>query len=211
MKKIIKQQDPKSLTQHRLQPNADYDNYTAKKKLRKSLLHEQGYICCYCMSRITKHRMKIEHWRSQTEYKSLQLDYKNLLGACMGNEGARPQNQHCDTSKGDHVITINPIDDDKNCESFVKYSSKGEIYSDDSSINHDLNRTLNLNLGFLTKNRKASLDRVVEQLNSKFPNKTWSKSALKKVLGKLDAKDANGYYSEYCQIAIAYLEGKLPN
>ena len=110
MKKIIKQSEPRSLVKHRSQANANYDNYPDKDVLRKSLLKEQGYICCYCMSRIKSDEMKIEHWQPQTKYTSRQLDYRNLLGACMGNQGARPQNQHCDTRKGDSEITINPIE-----------------------------------------------------------------------------------------------------
>lgn len=211
MKKIVKQQEPRSLTQHRLQPNADYENYQAKNELRESLLKEQGYICCYCMSRITVDQMKIEHWKPYSHYPSLRLDYKNLLGACMGNKGARQQNEHCDTKKHDDLITINPVDSSRNCENIVKYRSTGEIYSDDTAINDDLNQTLNLNLDFLKKNRKAALDEVVKQLIGKFPTTTWSKSSLQRMISRLRGKDANGYYSEYCQFVVAYLEDKLAN
>jgi uncharacterized protein (TIGR02646 family) len=167
MKKIIKQSEPRSLVEHRSKANANYDNYPDKDKLRESLLKEQGYICCYCMSRIKLAEMKIEHWQPQTKYTSGQLDYRNLLGACMGNQGARPQNQHCDTKKGDSEITINPIEGDKNCENLIKYRPDGKIYSDDVSVNHDLNETLNLNLEFLKKNRKVALDAVLAQLRKK--------------------------------------------
>ena len=153
--------------------------------------------------------MKIEHWQPQTKYTSRQLDYRNLLGACMGNQGARPQNQHCDTRKGDSEITINPIEGDKNCENLIKYRPDGKIYSDDVSINHDLNETLNLNLEFLKKNRKVALDVVLDQLRKKFPNTTWTANIRQKVINDLSDKDANGYYSEYCQIAIWYLKYKL--
>ncbi|MFN4795406.1 MAG: TIGR02646 family protein, partial [Pseudanabaena sp.] len=75
MKKIIKQSEPRSLVEHRSKQranqNADYENYPKKDDLRKSLLEEQGYICCYCMSRITSEQMKIEHWKPQTKYTSL--------------------------------------------------------------------------------------------------------------------------------------------
>ena len=209
MKKIIKQSEPRSLVEHRSQVNANYDNYPDKDKLRASLIKEQGYICCYCMSRIKLDEMKIEHWQPQTKYSSRQLDYKNLLGACMGNQGARPQNQHCDTRKGDSEITINPIEGDKNCENLIKYRPDGKIYSDDVSVNHDLNETLNLNLEFLKKNRKVALDVVLEQLRKKFPDKTWTTNIRQKIINDLSDKDANGYYSEYCQIAIWYLKYKL--
>jgi uncharacterized protein (TIGR02646 family) len=213
MKKIIKQSEPRSLVKHRAKQraneNADYDNYSDKDNLRDYLLKEQGYICCYCMSRIKLDEMKIEHWKPQTKYTSLQLDYRNLLGACMGKEGARPQNQHCDTRKGDSEITINPIEGDKNCENLIKYRPDGKIYSDDVSVNHDLNETLNLNLGFLQKNRKDALNVVIRKLDEKFSNKTWTKITVQKEIDKLNTKDENGFYDEYCQIAISYLKSKL--
>ncbi len=209
MKKIIKQSEPRSLVEHRSQANANYDNYPEKDDLRKSLLKEQGYICCYCMSRIKLDEMKIEHWQPQTKYISRQLDYKNLLGACMGNQGARPQNQHCDTRKGDSEITINPIEGDKNCENLIKYRADGKIYSDDLSVNNDLNETLNLNLGFLKKNRKDALDVVIRKLDEKFSNKTWAKITVQKEIDKLNTKDENGFYDVYCQFIVSYLKSKL--
>jgi uncharacterized protein (TIGR02646 family) len=209
MKKIIKQSEPRSLVEHRSQANANYDNYSDKDKLRASLLKEQGYICCYCMSRIKLDDMKIEHWQPQTKYASRQLDYKNLLGACMGNQGARPQNQHCDTRKGDAEIIINPIEGDKNCENIIKYRPDGKIYSDDVSVNHDLNESLNLNLGFLKKNRSDVLFLVIRKLNEKFPNKTWAKITVQKEIDKLNTKDENGFYDSYCQFIVSYLKSKL--
>jgi len=211
MKKIIKQLEPRSLLEHRLKTHVNYNNYAKKDELRKSLLEEQGYICCYCMSRITLDldKMKIEHWKPYTKYESLRLDYQNLLGACKGNEGARLKNLHCDTKKGETEITINPIADDKNCENLIRYRLDGEIYSTDESINHDLNETLNLNLEVLKKNRKVALYVVLEQLKKKFPNTNWTANIRQKVINDLSDKDANGYYSEYCQIAIWYLKYKL--
>jgi uncharacterized protein (TIGR02646 family) len=209
MKKIIKQSEPRSLVKHRSQANANYDNYPDKDDLRKSLLKEQGYICCYCMSRIKSDEMKIEHWQPQTKYTSRQLDYRNLLGACMGNQGARPQNQHCDTRKGDSEITINPIEGDKNCENLIKYRPDGKIYSDDVSINHDLNETLNLNLDFLKKNRSDALFIVIRKLDEKFSNKTWAKITVQKEIDKLNTKDENGFYDVYCQFVVSYLKSKL--
>ena len=44
MKRIDKSPELPSLTQHRLQPHADYDNYVNKQELRNALLAEQGQI-----------------------------------------------------------------------------------------------------------------------------------------------------------------------
>ena len=67
MRAIQKTAEPMSLTQHRANTNAVYDNYQEKDDLRESLSAEQGAICCYCLQRIrpTLDGMKIEHWHSQ--------------------------------------------------------------------------------------------------------------------------------------------------
>jgi uncharacterized protein (TIGR02646 family) len=104
MRAIQKSDEPPSLTQHRASGNAyyvpDYDNYQRKDDLRDSLVAEQGAICCYCLQRIrpTQDGMKIEHWHCQRHHGDEQLDYGNLLGACLGGQGQPPDRQHCDTS-----------------------------------------------------------------------------------------------------------------
>lgn len=65
---INKNEEPKSLTEYRNQPGAVWDgeNFTPiKDQIRLSLLREQRFLCCYCMSRIDEDTMKIEHWHSQ--------------------------------------------------------------------------------------------------------------------------------------------------
>ena len=62
-----------------------YDDFPNKTKegcennetdnLRKSLLEEQGYICCYCMSRIDCKNSKIEHFKPQSLHRDKQIDY----------------------------------------------------------------------------------------------------------------------------------------
>jgi phospho-2-dehydro-3-deoxyheptonate aldolase len=95
LKKIIKNREPKFLIEYKNKfskeelKNFDlYNDFPYKtkencekdeKNLRKILLDEQGYICCYCMSRINCENSKIEHFKPQSKYKELQLDYKNLF------------------------------------------------------------------------------------------------------------------------------------
>ena len=52
MRQIVKQQEPASLTAHRLTLHSGYDNYAQKQDLRDALVGEQGALCCYCMGRI---------------------------------------------------------------------------------------------------------------------------------------------------------------
>lgn len=214
MKHIKKQTEPPSLLEHRTKTNVDYDNYENKDDLRFSLLEEQGYICCYCMQRIKiddiqlmNQKMKIEHWQCQDNYPHLQLNYNNLLAACLGNEGKRSQEQHCDTKKGNLDIKINPTN--KNCETLIQCGSNGKLKSNDPDIQKDLDQTLNLNLNFLVKNRKDAINTVINQLKKKYPNKTWSKIGIQALIDQLNTKDENGCYSEYCGAVIAYLRRRL--
>lgn len=212
MKYIKKGTEPTSLKYHRSQPFADYDNYKEKDDLRNAILEEQGYLCCYCMQRIRikegellEHKMKIEHWKPQSLYDHLQLDYKNLFGACLGNKGQPKHLEHCDTKKGDELITINPTD--PVCEAWVKYSSSGEISSDEMRINNDLNITLNLNVETLVKNRKRVLDEALKNFYQNHPQSTWTKAILEREIRKWSP--TKGPYKEYCQIVVFHLKKKL--
>jgi len=91
MKQINKNsKEPVSLTEHRATQHANFDNLP-KDDIRASLLQEQGHICCYCMKRIpeanAKPSTKIEHFLCQADYEAEELNYKNMLLACSGQEG----------------------------------------------------------------------------------------------------------------------------
>lgn len=208
MKRIVKGKEPQSLLEHRLKPHTDYDNYNEKDNLRRALLTEQGYICCYCMQRISDKKMKIEHWKSQDEYPDLQLDYNNLLGACKGGEGSPKHLQHCDTKKGNTEITINPLDTIKNCEDFIKYRGNGEICSGDEAINSELDEVLNLNQT-LVNNRREVLELVIQKLTKERPKGNWTAAMLTQKINEWSNKQENGKYKPYCQIVIYHLKKKL--
>src|SRR5574343_337482 len=101
MKRIVKNNEPASLTLHRNSTHSTYENYADKDGLRRSLVSEQRGICCYCMGRIqeVETKMKIEHFQSQSQYPQEQLTYNNLFGSCLGNMNAKAE-FHCDTFKG---------------------------------------------------------------------------------------------------------------
>ena len=126
MRMIKKEAEPPSLTKHRNNSHNDIDNYDydEKEKLRQSLVNEQRGLCCYCMRRIHPNRnsMKIEHWQSKAHHPDKQLDYKNLLGACLGGQGQPVPLQHCDTRKGDRVLKWNPADSSHSIEARILYA-----------------------------------------------------------------------------------------
>jgi uncharacterized protein (TIGR02646 family) len=154
---INKGQEPTSLTRHRLTPNGDYDNFEEKADLRLALVTEQRGLCCYCMGRIHygPTTMKIEHWRCRAQYPGEQLNYHNLLGACLGGHGQPRHKQHCDTKKSDSSIKWNPADPADRIETRIRYELDGSIRSDDATFNTQLDSVLNLNLNELKNSRKG--------------------------------------------------------
>ncbi|WNG33435.1 TIGR02646 family protein [Archangium violaceum] len=212
MRYIRKSAEPQSLLQHRLTPYATYANLQQKVKdeIREQLVEDQGFLCCYCMQRITPEsdRMKIEHWASQSDpaTRHRELDWKNLLGACCGNEGKPKRDQHCDTHKGELAITINPTE--ARCEQLVRFLGDGTIESDDPTINTDLNGTLNLNQALLRNNRKATLSAFVDAMTRKYSG-AWPQAALQKELAELHQPDAGGMLRPYCQVPIFWLKKRM--
>lgn len=170
MRQITKSAEPATLTQHRLQTHANYDNYPDKDGLRRSLCAEQLSVCCYCAGRIFSQpdKMKIEHFSSQEHHEGLQLTYSNLLGACLGGQGNAPRDQHCDTHKGSSALSRSPASP-TNIENFLTYSGDGTITSRDEVFDRELNEVLNLNHPTLKQNRKSTLTPPCFPLQSAHP------------------------------------------
>lgn len=210
MLNITRLPEPLSLIAYRQQPNAEYDGsqFTpVKSDIRTKLLISQGYLCAYCMTRITDDRllMKIEHWKCQDNYPQYQLNYTNMFAVCLGST---PKEQHCDSSKGNQDLTIDPANNIKKVELFIKYTRMGEIYvENDNNISKDLNVTLNLNHDRLKRNRKAILDSIITKLSKNKGSAT--KKDLDELLEKYSQTNSNGEKMPYCGIAIYYLKKKI--
>lgn len=203
MRTIQKNGEPASLTVHRQQAHADYDNYEDKDALRQSLVAEQCGLCCYCQSRIRPDAtsMKIEHWQCQANYPGRQLDYRNLLGACLGGHGRPEREQHCDTRKGNTELCFCPADPTHPVERQIKFLGNGEIASGDAAINIALNDVLNLNISQLVSNRKAVLDAFKQRLGKGHLNAA-------RELRKWDGSQ-QGDLPEYAQVVVYWLEKRI--
>lgn len=217
MRTISKNAEPLCLTKHRQQPNSDYDNYvsdidpitqkkipnTGKDALRQALVKEQRGLCCYCQSRIypNEDQMKIEHWQSQTGFPARQLDYDNLLGACLGGEGRPPKDQHCDTRKGNSVLCFSVNDPAHPIERKIRFLGDGRIESDDAATNKALTDVLNLNWSRLVNNRKAVLDAFKQRLGKGGLNAAQE-------LRKWDGTQA-GELPEFAQVMVFWLQKRI--
>lgn len=211
MRAIKKGAEPASLTAHRQTPHCDYNNYADKNALRHALVTEQRGICCYCMGRIHNGptTVKIEHWRSQTHHEAEQLNYRNLLAACLGGEGQPARFQHCDTKKGDSDLQWNPADPAHRIETRIHYLPDGSIRSNEAAFNSQLENILNLNLPFLKNNREAVLDAVLDwwkrekvRIGGAVPRATFERERARRIEGAGDLEP-------YCQIAVWWLDKRL--
>jgi uncharacterized protein (TIGR02646 family) len=206
---ITKGPEPASLTQHRQTPHCDYDNYVEKADLRQALVTEQRELCCYCMGRIqdAPTKMRIEHWQAQSRFPAMQLDYRNLLGACLGGEGRPSHLQHCDTRKGDSALQWNPADPAHHIETRIRYEMDGSIRSNEAVFDDQLNDVLNLNLPVLRNNRKGVYDALLEWLRSE---KRRNQGPIpRERIERERARLAAGDLAPYGQVAVWLLGQRL--
>jgi uncharacterized protein (TIGR02646 family) len=207
MRTINKEREPSSLTEHRATDHASYDNYPDKDTLRVSLTREQRGLCCYCLSRIPGARgVKVEHWHSRHNYPGEQLDYSNLLAACMGNEGRRKAVQHCDTYKGDRDLGRNPADPTHHVEDLIRFEGDGTIASDNPVFDAQINNVLNLNVPFLINNRKASLEALKATLAKRG---TLPRATLERWLSDWNGDSHAGELKPFCQVVVYWLRKRL--
>ena len=211
MRAITKGTEPASLTSHRKTPHSDYGNYADKDVLRDALVTEQGGICCYCMGRIRSGptTMKIEHWRSKSHYPDQQLEYRNLLGACLGGEGQPPSRQYCDTRKGDRDLLCNPADPDHHIETRLRYEIDGSIRSDEGELDVQIENILNLNLASLKNKRKGVLSAILDWWREHI--RDLPKSRQRRLLQNERDQHVSGTveFVPYCQVIVWWLDQKI--
>jgi len=208
MRAIVKRAPPATLVEHRATMHADYNNYRDKETLRNQLVGEQHGICCYCLGRIRSDwgAMKIEHWLCQDRYRDRELEYANLLGACIGGEGLPRRLQHCDTRKGDADLSRNPANPTQNVENFIHYNGDGSIWSQDHDLNFELNEILNLNTPLLKTGRKAALDGFVQTLAKRGK---LQRETLERWLHTWSNPLRGTELTPFCQVVVYWLRKRL--
>lgn len=220
MKQITKNSEPRSLVQHRAN-GGTFENLP-KDEVRNSLLEEQGHICCYCMKRIPQKlkqeeidknfpSSKIEHVKCQSQNSDQELNYSNMLLACNGNHGSPKIMQTCDTYKGEMDFSFNPADSRRNIESLIRYRANGEIFSDDETIDNELNSVLNLNTKDLVDIREVFYKEIQQRIileGKKRKGKDIQKRFYENEREKLLTQNS-GKYIPYCMVGVYLIEKKL--
>ena len=199
MRTIRKKPPHQDFIQYRKGDDASFANLPShlKQTLKDRLLQEQGYLCCYCMQRISSESMRMEHFRCQARYPEQQLDYENLLAACPGTIGQGPHAAEiCDVRKKDQDIKYNPAADD--VERLLHYKRDGTIFSEvDKQFSQELDDVLNLNCGMLMNNRAAVYKALIESI------KKWTPATLRNKIAYLENADR---LSEYLGLTLYILK-----
>ncbi|EPM1919831.1 retron system putative HNH endonuclease [Vibrio parahaemolyticus] len=209
MRQITKGRQPNSLVQYKRQQDATYNNLpqNVRNDLKSSLLQEQGYVCAYCMKRISTDKMRVEHWASQQDNEALQLEYSNLLACCQGNEGQGIHKETCDVKKKNQALKYSPTKAAHNINQKVRFLGNGKIDSTDVVFNEQLKSVLNLNETRLVENRNAALEVLCTKLGEIRGTRT--KTQLRDWLGKVLSRNSKNQQKEYFGYLAAYLEKKI--
>jgi uncharacterized protein (TIGR02646 family) len=133
MKHITKLPEPQQLIDWRASATEDWEpSYNdlrgpEKQAVKQSLMQEQGYICCYCESRLVDSDSHIEHFQPQSDPSVDPLSYSNLLCSCQRRiEKGDPL--HCGNLKNgwyDKQLLISPLE--IGCAERFAYSGDGQI------------------------------------------------------------------------------------
>jgi uncharacterized protein (TIGR02646 family) len=213
---IQKGSEPASFTEWKLQENEDWQpswgNFINPEKtnLHDALLKEQGHVCCYCESRISKQTSHIEHLRPRSQYPQIALEYANLLASCQGeSEDHPPHPLHCGQHKRDWYdlhLFVSPLD--PACMNYFRYSEAGEILPTSDPNNETAASTTIEKLGLSIDKLRRSHNRAIEGiLDDEFD--LLSEIDKQKLIQYFDRPDENGQYQEFCSAVIYVIKQYL--
>jgi uncharacterized protein (TIGR02646 family) len=212
--------EPLSLRAYRnTTPNARYDGYTDKDSnaqstktspLKTALAQEQGYICCYCMRRISEEQLSVEHYISQNhhissplspaEHKQKDLDFLNMLASC------NRRDRNCSGLRGNIWLTIDPRKRD--CEQLLRIDKSGKISSANPNFQKEVEQVLRLNTSILIANRRSVIQKAIERLKNIKKTGFFTDQQIQKEIDYW-LGSSRGQYREYCMAAVHYLQSKI--
>lgn len=213
MKYIQKNDEPQEIMHWKMRfkkkyhRNPQYEdiahNQDEKYILKRSLLSEQGGLCCYCCKRIHLKNSHIEHFypKGEPAYASLSLEYKNLLGSCQGYSDKKENCGHKKPNDFDKNLLISPLE--TGCETHFKFNSRGRIKAErgDQRAEYTI-EVLHLDTEELNAAREAAMWEagVMEKL---------TEDECRKLLEKYSRKNEADEYAVFCDAVLYQLQMQL--
>jgi len=156
--------DWKKLENDDWKPTFDVHQNPEKLDVKRSLLSEQHYICCYCEKTVDETNSHIEHLAAQSSVDGKQrtVDYSNLLCSCL-KETERGQPLTCGKARDNWNSPdfITPLE--RACADNFSYDWEGNIIAQplgNSRAEKTIDK-LNLNGAILCRTRKNVLDIIL--------------------------------------------------
>ena len=203
-----------------------------RRELRNALLHEQGYVCCFCgtalgrkentcivqmpLARGEHHNVRNAHIAPQSRAPDRVLDYDNICASCDGsfNRMRYPdvrKEAHCDIRQGDALLPVTPLQED--CLSYFSFSTDGSVHPNPAKSLEDQEKArqtiaiLGLNAGIL-RCMRAGLLRLIEEVVHKIQEKGWpdgdGEAGVAALLDNLARRDRDGRFAPFYFVALSY-------
>ncbi len=191
-----------------------------KADVLRSLVEEQGFICCYCEYRIEVNRCSsnIEHLKPQGRFPAVQLDYNNLLASCLGGYRNTPS-EHCNGRKGNwyNPTMVSPLQTD--CATYFVFTRDGQILpADDPNKRHAAEETiahLNLNHERLIRRREEVLDGTFAKFSENYDelvgevgDEDFTEEQLQAIAEKCAQFDQDGRLEPFCTAILDLIRQK---
>ena len=206
MKYIAKQGEPEVFSNWKALANEDWQPSFGdlagepKNAVKKALMAEQGYICCYCERQLTDDDSHIEHFRPQSDPAVDPLDFGNLLCSCQ-NQIKRGEPRHCGNLKEkwfDLNLLVSPLDPD--CEKRFAFTGDGVIKpaaEDDQAASETITR-LGLDIPKLNALRAKAIEPFLDE--------DLTTGEIQSFVSGYLSKDTSGRFGEFWT-TIHYLFG----
>ncbi len=192
MKYIVKNSEPSEFREWKeewrnngVEPGwGEFDGKPIKQTVTRSLLAEQGYICCFCEIDVDENNGHIAHLLDQVGHPDLVLKYDNLLYSCAEQPKSEPQT--CGHAQKRSLLKVSPLDSD--CEDRFLYTLNGKIHprkADDADAAETI-RILHLNAKRLVESREQAFQEVFEKRSERQPDdfRNWIDTELKQIDGR---------------------------
>ena len=207
MRHIRKGQEPKSLTDWKASqsttPNCYYEclQNPEMRELRRELLQQQGYICCYCESRIDLSSSHIEHLKPQCDCTDAEtVEFTNLLACCQGEGEISPKPEHCGQKRGSQALKITPLE--PACVEAFAFTEDGQIFANSTQATQEaatsVIEVLGLNIRKLQRMRESAIQQNLMDFE------TFTDMERQKLIQFYESANASGQYEEFCS-AIAHV------
>lgn len=177
--------------------NCRYENIPTeiKEQIRRQLLQEQGWLCCYTGMGIERTTSHIEHLKPQATFwqNREDVDYQNLLAAYPGDKMRVKFGAQAKDKWYNPVLMVSPLH--KSCETRFHFNLSGKISvanSNDAAAKETIKR-LHLDDPSLDEMREHAIHEAL------FPDdEHLSKAQISKVAQNFCIPDSRGKLPRFC-------------